>query len=352
MTWQLSNFLRAIAITVVIAIHASHSWWFGARGDEMLSEISVEIFIDTFVNQVGRLAVPIFVILSGFGLAQAELNRPFQFWGFMQRRCLRILPPYVFFTLLNLSFRDRFQSMDLPSKLADLLEALGNGSGDYHLYFLVIIIQCYISYPLLRRCQFSPMRLVALLVITFSLFTLRWSISLFGWFAPIAAYVPDSNHCLFWLPYFLLGTWLAKHPDWFAASIKRCTTNQWGAIWAIASGLELSEFYFAAIRMGAAEPAGHYGRPTVVLLTLAFLCWAMSWQGWKRRLSPQIIEVAGKSSFTIYLLHTQVLRLIAPLEVVGGIAYLFVAAIASWVVGIIVWKLVKPIKGLNIILGA
>jgi len=359
MNWELSSFLRTIAITVVILIHASHSWWFGAHGEASLTQINLEISIDTAINQVGRLAVPIFVILSGFGLAESELSKPFELKGFIQRRCLRILPPYIFFTILNLSFSSQFQSIDWQDKLSQIFTALRDGSGDYHLYFLAIIMQCYISYPLLRHVRFSPLRFVGLLVGTFSLFSLRWGISLFGWFPSIAPYLPDSNSCIFWLPYFMIGIWLAKHQEWFAKLVQKYSADRWGMFWSIAAALELGEFYFAAVQMGGAEPAGHYGRPTVVLLTLTFLGWAISWQnqagqdragrdGWLKK----NLDTLGKSSFTIYLLHTQVLRLIAPLEFLGGIGYLLIASIASWLIGFWVWKIAKPIKGLNLILGA
>lgn len=339
MNWQLSNLLRVIAIAVVISIHASNTWWFGVHGVSPTTTMNGEIFIDTFVNQVGRFTVPLFVILSGFGLAQSEVTKPFHLVQFAQRRAIRILPPYLLFTVANLAFRAQFQAAPWLEKLEQFFAALQDGSGDYHLYFLVIIIQCYCLYPLLRRFPFSPSNLAALLIFTFSLFTLRWTISLFGWFAPLAAYVPDSNHCIYWLPYFLLGIWLVKGRDWFAQLVQRLSGWQWGGIWAIAAALELTEFYFAVFRIGSAPDVGHYGRPTVVLLTLAFLLWAMAWRGWENRIPDHWLAVASQASFTTYLIHTQVLRVIFPLEILGGIVYLIVAAIASWSVGIYTHKL-------------
>ncbi|CAN1209035.1 acyltransferase [Tumidithrix helvetica PCC 7403] len=359
MNWQLSNLLRAIAITLVIWIHASHPWWFGAHGTVSLDSLNWEVFIDTAINQVGRFTVPLFVILSGFGLAKSEQSRPFQLWGFIQRRGFRILPPYLFFTLLNLAFRQEFQLGNWVEKLGQIAIALRDGSGDYHLYFLTIIIQCYISYPLLRRIPFTGWNLAIAAVFTLSMFTLRWAVSLFHWLPDLAPYLPNSNHWMFWLPYFLFGIWLAKVPDWFTEALQRCSTQVWGCLWAIAAALELGEFYFSAIRIGSAEAVGHYGRPTVVLLTITFLLWAMSWKPQNEPDSPPrfpqfntLIERLGNASFTTYLLHTQVLRLITPTQVLGGIGYLLIAAIASWAIGLLVWAIVKPVKGLNVIFGA
>jgi surface polysaccharide O-acyltransferase-like enzyme len=365
MNWQLSHLLRAIAMTLVIAIHASASWCFGGHGNVLLDRVNPEIFLNTLVNQVGRFTVPLFVILSGFALARSEESRPFSFTRFWHRRAIRILPPYIFFSIANIAFRPQFQSADWIGKLNYLWQVFQDGSADYHLYFLVIIIQCYMSYPLLRLTPFSNRNLALLGVLTISLFTLRWLISLFGLFGSIAPFVPDSNHWIFWLPYFLLGIWLAKEPDWFAKCLQSLPSTGWGCLWAIASIIEVSEFYFGVLKIGAADPVGHYGRPTVVLMTISFLLWAMSWQYGKvpldtgvdltpqpKRMGAQIVETIGNSSFSVFLTHVWVLRLISPLEVVGGIAYLFIATIASWGIGIFVWQRLRSFKGLNLILGA
>jgi probable poly-beta-1,6-N-acetyl-D-glucosamine export protein len=365
MNWQLSSLLRVISITLVIAIHASNRWWFGSNGDTSLDRLNLEIFFDTTINQVGRFTVPLFVILSGFSLAKAETSHPFSFKRFWQRRAIRILPPYIFFSLINIAFQASFQLANWSEKLSFLWQAFQKGSGDYHLYFLVIIIQCYIGYPLLRLLPFSTFNLGLLAAFTVGVFALRWSISLFGLFAPIATYIPDSNHWIFWLSYFLLGIWLARAPEWFAQRVQHLSSSIWGGIWAIAAILELSEFFFAALKIGSAEAVGHYGRPTVVLLTIAFLLWSMSWQYDKERSGNgsdlpssrkeqglKVIETLSNASFSVFLTHVWVLRLITPLEVVGGFAYPVIAAIASWIVGVLVWQLVRSVKGLNLIFGA
>ena len=216
---------------------------------------------------------------------------------------------------------------------------------------MAIILKCYISYPLLRLWRFSPQRLAALLMFLITLCTLYWLNSLFG-LGAIANFIPSSDHIIFWLPYFLIGIWLAREPMWFGKLVQKLTSWQWGIVWAIAASLEVGEFYYSASLLKLAEPAGHYGRPTVVILSLIFLLWAMSWQTWKQIGSPKIIEISSGASFTTYLLHPDVLRVLTPLESLGGISYLLLSAIASWAVGILVWRIVKPVKVLNVALGA
>ncbi len=352
MTWELSDLLRAIATTIVISIHASHHWWFGVNDTVSLSP---EIFIDTIINQVGRFTVPIFVILSGFALAKSEEKRPFDVKIFFQRRLWRIVPPYILFTLLNMVGRSQFLEADWLEREQQIWQAIATGMGDYHLYFLWIIFQCYVIYPLLRRINFSIRRLSALLLITFTLFSLRWISANFGLFTGISSFLPNGNHVIYWLPYFQIGIWLVKDGGWTNLFVAKWRSHVWGYLFAIAAILELCEFYWMAILKNSAEAVGHYTRPTVVLLTLAFLLWSISWQSRQAKsfststhklwqsIQPQLKTFAN-ASFITYLVHVWVLRAIAPLEIVGGILFVLLATICSWLIGIIVWKLMNHIQ--------
>ncbi len=342
MTWELSDLLRAIATTIVIGIHASHHWWFGVHD---LTTLNPEIFLDTFINQVGRFTVPLFVILSGFALAKSEETRPFNLKIFIQRRLWRIIPPYLLFSLLNVVGRSQFLAADWSGRIIQIWQAIATGMGDYHLYFLGIILQCYVIYPVLRRIAFSVKSLGILLTITLTLFSLRWTSASFGWLPTITSFLPDGNHVIYWLPYFQIGIWLAKDHQWTNQLVWR--SHLWGYLFAIAASLELSEFYGMAILKNSAEAVGHYTRPTVVLLTLTFLLWSISWQyskakiDWASKAHQTNLKTFSNASFTTYLVHVWVLRAIAPLEIIGGILFVPLAAIISWAIGITLWRLLK-----------
>jgi surface polysaccharide O-acyltransferase-like enzyme len=349
MTWELSDLLRAIATTIVIGIHASYHWWFGVHDT---TSISPDIFIDTIINQVGRFTVPMFVILSGFALAKSEQKRPFDLKAFFQRRLWRIVPPYILFTLLNIVWRSQFLEADWLDRGQQIWQALATGMGDYHLYFLGIIFQCYVVYPLLRRINFSVIKLVTLLLVTFGLFSLRWLSAIFGLMSDMGNLLPNGNHVIYWLPYFQIGIWLAKDEGWTNLFVAKWRSQSWGYLFAIAAILELSEFYWTAILKNSAEAVGHYTRPTVILMTLTFLLWAISWQSWQPKsfsspmqklwklIQPQVKTMAN-ASFTTYLVHVWVLRAIAPLAIVGGILFVPLATGISWMFGITVWRLSK-----------
>jgi len=345
MTWELSDLLRAIATTIVIAIHYSHHWWFGVKDTVT---INPEIFIDTIINQVGRFTVPIFVILSGFALAKSEDKRPFNLKIFCQRRLWRIIPPYLLFTLLNVIGRSQFLSGDWQERTQQIWQALSTGMGDYHLYFLGIILQCYVSYPVLRHITFTAWNLGILLTITFLLFSWRWLFATFD--LNMTTFLPDGNHVIYWLPYFQIGIWLAKNQEWIDQLVSKYKSRTWGYLFAIAATLELSEFYWTAILKNSAEAVGHYTRPTIILITLTFLLWSISWQ--LRDQSKYLPKIFSNASFTTYLVHVWILRAIAPLEIVGGILFVPLAATISWLIGISIWKIVKSKRWIAIAVGA
>ncbi len=352
MTWELSDLLRAIATTIVIGIHASHHWWFGVKD---VTTITPEIFIDTIINQVGRFTVPLFVILSGFALAKSEENHPFNLKIFIQRRLWRIVPPYFLFTLFNIVGRSQFLTANWLERGKQIWQALSTGMGDYHLYFLGIIFQCYIVYPLLRLLKFSQQRLIGLILITFALLSLRWGSAIFGWLPNMTYFLPNGDHVIYWLSYFQIGIWLAKDHGWTSLFVTNWRSPSWGYLFAIAASVELSEFYWTAILKKSAEAAGQHARPTVLLLTFTFLLWSISWQnlnsksknqnfsptsnfGIWQAIQPQI-KTFSQASFTTYLVHVWVLRAIVPLEIVGGILFVPLAASLSWLVGLILWQI-------------
>ncbi len=346
MTWELSDLLRAIATTIVIGIHASHHWWFGIND---LTSINPEIFISTLINQVGRWTVPMFVILSGFALAKSEEKRPFDLKIFFQRRLWRIVPPYFLFTMLNVIGRSQFLAADWSGQLTQIWQAIATGMGDYHLYFLGIIMQCYLAYPCLRRINFTPSRLSILLILTFALFSLRWISATFGYLPNIINFLPDGNHVIYWLSYFQIGIWLATDNNWTNQLVSKWRSRSWGYIFAIAAIIELSEFYWLAISKNLVEAIGHYTRPSVVLMSLSFLLWAISWQSWQIKSFPVFIQklfqliqpqikTFSKVSFITYLIHVWILRAIAPLEIFGGVLFMSLAVTLSWLISINLWR--------------
>lgn len=139
------DFLRVLSMFGVILIHVTSTFIYYESHAQLLGMNPA-----FFLNQATRFSVPLFLLLSGFSLGIGQ--RPVSYPAFLKRRCTRVVLPYVVWTLLyelyNCGFDPRAWLELGPSVwLRDLL----TGQPASHLYFIPILVQFYLLYPLLRR---------------------------------------------------------------------------------------------------------------------------------------------------------------------------------------------------------
>ncbi|MDF2963159.1 MAG: acyltransferase [Paenibacillus sp.] len=140
------DIVRAIAILAVLVIHGT-------------SEATVELPVGSgsqalylAVNKLSNFAVPLFILLSGLVLFYRYIDdwSGKQAVSFYMKRVKQILFPYLiwsaFYYLYNQWIYD-------PARLhwdfAKFLDLLPWADASYHLYFMVIIVQFYLLFPLL-----------------------------------------------------------------------------------------------------------------------------------------------------------------------------------------------------------
>lgn len=133
------DFIRWIAVVSIILIHVSGRY----------VEYKTAGF---FLNQLVRFAVPAFVILSGYLLRyrySPENNLSFNIY--IKRRFNKILIPYLCWTVIYLVFGSSRPVMDgfNLAALQQLAKTVLTGSAADHLYFVVIIFQMYLAYPVI-----------------------------------------------------------------------------------------------------------------------------------------------------------------------------------------------------------
>lgn len=122
----------------VIVIHVTSTFIY-AQSDFSIAGMNPAFIL----NQVTRFAVPLFILLSGLSLG---FSRSGTSWlSFLKGRCIKILVPYIVWTLIYWLLHYR------GNPVGHLANALLRGSAAPHLYFIVILIQLYLLYPLLKR---------------------------------------------------------------------------------------------------------------------------------------------------------------------------------------------------------
>lgn len=134
------DLLRSVSIFGVILIHIiGSSFHFWNRG-------SSTWFVFLTLDQLFRFSVPLFVFISGYTLYTKYKER-FKFGDFYWRRAARVLPWYfvwslIIYVYINLTVKPGF--VNYPTwKLIFL------GKVDYHLYFVSMIFQLYLLFPVL-----------------------------------------------------------------------------------------------------------------------------------------------------------------------------------------------------------
>ena len=134
------DFLRVFSILLVILLHCIGGYWFDPNHiDRPLWKITA------YANELCRVGVPLFFMMSGFLL----LNRNIEKVGtFYKRRFLKIAGPFLLY--------DIFYYLALPmsaeprSFFGWLKELLNSGSA-YHLWFIYSILLLYLFVPFIRK---------------------------------------------------------------------------------------------------------------------------------------------------------------------------------------------------------
>ncbi len=276
-----------------------------------------------FASQWARFSVPLFLILSGYGLALSEANRDApptlrQFW---KRRGERIVLPYLVWSVGTYAWMGGFAGGDI-SKLPI---ALLTGKADYHLYFIAFLLQAYMLWPILRRATWSFVICLLAVQVFFS--------------SPVHVIYPDRLDIpgwviAHWAGYFALGAKLGRS----ASPAPRAPLIPIVFSLVLLSVL-LMEYNYWAQRLPDPGWFNHFSRVSVIAYSLGVVwLWQTSADSWTKALISwrldRIVSRGAQLTFCVYFVHVWILRGLdtaglgfggtAALAVIGsfGVAYL------------------------------
>ncbi|VVB57230.1 O-acetyltransferase WecH [uncultured archaeon] len=271
------DFLKGVAMLAVVGIHTVGV--VGA-GEEL--------------NALLWAALPLFVIASGYLLMRRYGERPE--WGrYFESLFWRVVVPYAVYTIIWSLLR---YGADLPQIVLDLL--LGRERNG-ELYFIPLLVQLYLLFPLmqrLRRLLFHPLVMGVVAAISFAIF--YWRENSIG--DSFGHDILLTVFCGRYLFYFLAGAWLSDREFGLAPSWKT---------WAAA-------LVWMGWQVGAQDWMGFAWTRLVVYPFGIFLLLSMAYgllrtRAWTGPLLG-LMEGMGRESLAIYMLHPLVLYgLFAPL---------------------------------------
>ena len=271
--------LRAAAALAVVMIHASA----GQTSDAAL-----------VWNQLSRFAVPLFLVLTGFGHAGALAEGKFERQGLkaVRRRLSRVLIPYFIWSAAYLAL-DFVLGTPHEHPLRDLL----TGGAYVHLYYIFVLVQFILLSDLfcaaMHRHPACTMVLSA--AVTFAMQGLI-ACAVNGYltfYSPL----PPARYFLSWVIFYTGGIWLRLHDGW-----QRCPLCVSVPVWLLSAlGVLLTNHMFPSLSASSLRPD---------LLVYVFATWLMLWTLCSRcRTLPAPVRFIARHSFGLYLAHPMVLRL-------------------------------------------
>lgn len=202
------HLLRVFAILAVIAIHTSGSPLI--RLDKQSSVYGVYVFLNTF----SLYAVPLFLLISGLVLFYSYLDKPCTREAvllYYKKRVTAVLIPYLAFSVFYFILNNYRNPEQLTSVTRFAYQVL-TGRAHTHLYFMFIIIQFYLLFPLFwaaaRKIGAHIVWVCALLQVGY-MFLNRYVIAHIQW-------LPDIMHrpgslSMTYLAFFAFGGAMAMH---------------------------------------------------------------------------------------------------------------------------------------------
>lgn len=277
------DLIKIISCLAVIAIHVS------ARGISDPTVTGLARNVSLFINGISFFAVPSFIFLSGLALMLRYGGQPVSFAPFVKKRISSIVVPYLFwgFTYFLIYTFGGFYNFDLNN----ILSVIFLGTGEYHLYFVVILFQLYLLFPLLKPFIERLGTLAGGLVLLAVHFA-------YAAFAPSFPYM--DRIFIPYLLFFCAGIFWGRHygqlKEWITG--RRVMVS---GIYLVSAALYLHSRFAPETALGQAPQLWQLFSLASVLLLMTFA------SSYVRRLSDPVmisgIITLGAATFYVYLAH-------------------------------------------------
>ncbi|MBU5485796.1 acyltransferase [Clostridium sp. MSJ-11] len=280
---------KAYATLAVIMIHVSAF----AMSSSNNESFNYKIFV--ILNQLARFSVPVFVIFSGIGLG-LSYRKEKSLLNFYKKRVFKVIPPYILWGVIYLTLINKnFNYSTWPNLFL---------KGDkifYHLYFLPMIIELYLIFPVLYIVSQKIWGVILTLIISGGIITT-------GHYYNIPDLTLDfysKRNIIFWLFYFSLGIYFSGNIKASIEKLKRNKTLIIGILLLCVTGILWESFN--SISLGKSlDYATTFIRPSVIIYSIIFTAYILS-RDYKKGMAVNILKSISINSFDIYFSHPLVI---------------------------------------------
>lgn len=154
------NELRGLTIVAVVLIHVSATYLFATHNRTTFAVLLT-------INQWARFCVPLFFMMTGMVLYSNYGEGKINYLAFVNKRLRYIVIPYLLWAIIYGYIRHLGLDGGGIQTIKDWVIDVASGRISYHLYFIAVMVQLYVIFPLLRPLLRPPYAFITLL---FSLF--------------------------------------------------------------------------------------------------------------------------------------------------------------------------------------
>ncbi len=326
--------LRVLATIGVIILHVSsfqlmeynatslNLWWIG------------NIFNGTF-----RFSMPIFFMISGALL----LSKDYTLQQFLKKRFIRIIPPFLFWSSIYILYTISIkiyhgESLHLVDISKIILRKLLFGA-QYHLWFIYILIGCYLFIPIVRKWIKTANQKEILFFLSIWIFTIVFNYNVFSGYKPAI----DLRYFSGAFGYLILGYFLSINKNLLL-------NKRWVALSFVFVGslITILGTYFTSSHSQTFVDSFYvYLTPHIMLYSIGVFLLIKNIRI-KNMFVLNAIHFISKHSFGIYLIHVLILKLLTVVGIHGKITHPIVSiplvTIVCLILAMLIISTMKKIK--------
>lgn len=245
-----------------------------------------------FLNKIISFAVPGFLFSSGLKQMYGANIKNAKYSEFIFRRITKIYLPYVFWVCIYYLFFVYYMNYFKFSG-KDLIRYIAVGDLVAHFYFIIIIMQFYIIFPVIKKYVNLLNPIIGIL--------LAFLITIFA-----VLFFSDfrySDRNIFrYLVYFILGCYIGKNYDEALKILNKIKIALY-IITAVFAYIYLSCLFWQFIGLGTFEHIELLKIFFCSFMTLSMFTFLSSEEKAKRFSKSSIIKTLGSATFYVYLMH-------------------------------------------------
>lgn len=323
------DFMRAICCVLVVIIHVTAAFWYTFKTGSLPFKAIVVL------NTLSKFAVPSFVLISGFVLYYVYSNKKIEPLNFYRKRLSKVFVPYFVWSVLYIVVN--YLAYERPVDLKSLIYYFGLGKANYHLYYICLILQLYILFPILIKLfqKFKKPILPTLLFMTVNFYFIRY------------IKLPFSDRIfIYYIMFFTIGFYLADLKI-KGIQIKNKIVLFITAIYLVITTYYVIDTYKVMVNVPLlSKPLYKHSWWYFSLISILFLYVLANYFGinFRQLIDNKMINSISKHSFTIYLSHPMFMKVLHSLTLYEQlhnshptllfISEFFIIFMSSWVFSI------------------